>query len=245
MNLIFGELSPQTTDVLGSFWDLRLQARRVSQLWILLVHTLHLLQRVTEVRSGVLFRKLKLPLRNFLDCQQEQEFRGCSMSPLYSKCPSETGKAFLQNVPNQIKASWVFYSKTSFYFFAFFISAGFRDQIKWASLHLWSCVFCRSLLMSSIFAWSFFFLCSGGRCEKSSAAGGCKNTRTQKTQTSTQIMVKNRPMLTTRGRSCFPISHSLIRLLIDFFLNFQPQKKSLSPHAIPIYIHVQYVSSKL
>lgn len=45
-------------------------------------------------------------------------------------------------------------------------------------LHLWSCVFWSSLLMSSIFACSFFFLCSGGRCEKSSAGGSCKHRNT-------------------------------------------------------------------
>lgn len=50
-NLIFGELPPQTAYVLGSFCDLRLQAGGVSHLWILFIHTLHLLQCVTEVRQ--------------------------------------------------------------------------------------------------------------------------------------------------------------------------------------------------
>ena len=48
----------------------------------------------------------------------------------------------------------------------------------WWCRHLWSCAFCRSLEMSSIFACSFFFLCSGGRWEKSSAAAGYTHKRT-------------------------------------------------------------------
>lgn len=51
---------------------------------------------------------------------------------------------------------------------------------RWWCRHLWSCAFCRSLEMSSIFACSFFFLCSGGRWEKSSAAAGYTHTHTHK-----------------------------------------------------------------
>lgn len=52
VNLIFGELPPQAPYVLGSLCDLRLQTGGVSHLRILLVHTLHLLQCVTEVKPG-------------------------------------------------------------------------------------------------------------------------------------------------------------------------------------------------
>lgn len=47
-NLVFGELSPQAAHVLGHFQDPRFQTGGVSHLWILLVHTLHLLQGFTE-----------------------------------------------------------------------------------------------------------------------------------------------------------------------------------------------------
>lgn len=68
-------------------------------------------------------------------------------------------------------------------------------------LHLWSCVFWRSFLMSSIFAWSFFFLCSGGRCERSSVAGSYKHT-CKNTHISTEIIVATWSVLTSRGHSC-------------------------------------------
>lgn len=51
INLIFGELSLQTQYILSSFCDLRLQTGGVSHLWILLVHTLHLLQCIAEVKQ--------------------------------------------------------------------------------------------------------------------------------------------------------------------------------------------------
>lgn len=118
INLMLGELSPQTADVLASFWDLRLQAGWVSQLWILLVHTLHLLQRVTEVRSGLLFRKWKPPLRTFLLTANKSRRAGLELQKVQCLeavvdtepvrpaaggdwlgtwvCPSETGNVLLQ-----------------------------------------------------------------------------------------------------------------------------------------------------
>jgi len=51
-DLIFGELPPQAADVLGGFWDLRLQTGGVSHLRALLVHPLHLLQRLAEGETG-------------------------------------------------------------------------------------------------------------------------------------------------------------------------------------------------
>lgn len=47
-NLVFGKLSPQAARVLGHFQDPRFQTGGVSHLWILLVHTLHLLQGFTD-----------------------------------------------------------------------------------------------------------------------------------------------------------------------------------------------------
>ena len=50
--LIFGDLPLQAPHVLGGLCDLGLQTGRVSHLCVLLVHALHLVQRLTEVKQG-------------------------------------------------------------------------------------------------------------------------------------------------------------------------------------------------